>query len=225
MFKSKKKKAEAEAAAAAAAAEAGAEDAAPAAEAEASGEDAEAGEGGEADAPAKKKAPLKLILIAAAALLVIGGSGGTAWFMFFKAPAPAEGHETKPKKKKKAEKGEHATGEAAKGAGLVREGPDGVTYYTMPDIVVNMQTTTGRPANLRLKLTFETKEEEAIESMEPNLPRLNDTLETFLRELRPEDLAGSQGSYALRMEIERRVNLVIAPSKIDAVRIEDQLIN
>ena len=220
MFKSKKKKkAEAEAAAAAAAAEAA--DAAPEAPSE-----AEAGEGDEAVAPARKKLPLKLIIVAAAALLVVGGGGGTAAFIFLKPPpGAADGHEAKPKKKKKAEKSDHAGGTAAKGAGLVREGPDGVTYYTMPDIVVNMQTTTGRPANLRLKLTFETKEEEAIESMEPNLPRLNDTLETFLRELRPEDLAGSQGSYALRMEIERRVNLVIAPSKIDAVRIEDQLIN
>lgn len=222
MFKSKKKKAEAEAAAAAAAAAEG--DDAPAKP------EADAPEGEEgAAAPAKKKLPLKLILIAAVALLVVGGGGGTAAFIFLKpAAAAADGHEPPPKKKKKAEKaGEHGGGgeAAAKGAGQVREGPDGVTYYTMPDILVNMQTTTGRPANLRLKLTFETKEHEAIESMEPNLPRLNDTLETFLRELRPEDLAGSQGSMALRMEIERRVNLVIAPSKIDAVRIEDQLIN
>ncbi|HLY78713.1 MAG TPA: flagellar basal body protein FliL, partial [Caulobacteraceae bacterium] len=35
----------------------------------------------------------------------------------------------------------------------------------------------------------------------------------------------SQGSYQLRMEILRRVNLVISPSKANAVLIEEMLIN
>ena len=43
--------------------------------------------------------------------------------------------------------------------------------------------------------------------------------------LRPEDLSGSQGSYQLRLEILRRVNLVIAPAKVNAVLIEEMLIN
>ena len=51
-----------------------------------------------------------------------------------------------------------------------------------------------------------------------NMPRLQDMFQTFLRELRPEDLSGSQGSYQLRMEILRRVNLVIAPSKAFEIR-------
>ena len=49
--------------------------------------------------------------------------------------------------------------------------------------------------------------------------------QTFLRELRPEDLAGSAGSYELRMELLRRTNLVIAPAKVNAVLIEEMLIN
>ena len=47
----------------------------------------------------------------------------------------------------------------------------------------------------------------------------------LVRELRPEDLAGSQGGYQLRMEILRRVNLVISPSKANAVLIEEMLVN
>ena len=43
--------------------------------------------------------------------------------------------------------------------------------------------------------------------------------------LRPEDLAGSQGGYQLRTEILRRVNLVISPSKANAVLIEEMLVN
>ena len=57
------------------------------------------------------------------------------------------------------------------------------------------------------------------------MPRLQDMFQTFLRELRPEDLAGSEGTYQLRTELLRRVNLVIAPSKVNAVLIEEMLIN
>lgn len=188
---------------------------------EASEDPAEDGEDGEA--PAKKKPPLKLIIIGAAAAVLVLGGGGTAAFIFLK-PKPDEAHAGKAdhaKKKKKKEKG----GKEEKGPAEVREGPDGVTFYTLPDIVVNMQTADGRATFLKLKLTFEVPDEETVEALNPNVPRLQDMFQTFLRELRPEDLAGSQGSYQLRMEIQRRVNLVIAPAKVNAVLIEEMLIN
>jgi flagellar FliL protein len=111
------------------------------------------------------------------------------------------------------------------GAPVIKEGPDGVVFYTLPDIVVNMQAADGRSTFLKLKLTFELPDEETAEHLTPNLPRLQDMFQTFLRELRPEDLNGSQGSYQLRAELLRRVNLVAAPSKVNAVLIEEMLIN
>ena len=190
------------------------------------GEAPEGAEGVEGEAPAKKKLPLKMLIIAGAAALVVLGGGGTAAFVFLK-PKPDEAHaekgKEKKKEKKKEEKGKGKEGE--KGAAVVREGPDGVVFYTMPDVVVNMQTADGRPTFLKLKLTLELPDESAVEELDPNMPRLQDMFQTFLRELRPEDLSGSQGSYQLRMEILRRVNLVIAPSKANAVLIEEMLIN
>ena len=166
-----------------------------------------------------------MIIGGVAAVLVLGG-GGAAAFVFLK-PKPDEAAaqgEAKPKKKEK--KGKEEKGkEGEKGAAVVREGPDGVVFYTMPDVVVNMQTGDGRPTFLKLKLTLELPDEAAVEELDPNMPRLQDMFQSFLRELRPEDLAGSQGSYQLRMEILRRVNLVIAPSKANAVLIEEMLIN
>ena len=185
------------------------------------------GEGGEEGA-AKKKPPLKLIIIAAAAAVVVLGGGGTAAFLLLKPkedPA-AHGEKAHKEKKKKNEKGGHGGGkEGDKGAAVVREGPDGVLFYTLPDIVVNMQTADGRPTFLKLRLTLEMPDQHAVDDLEPSMPRLQDMFQTFLRELRPEDLSGSQGSYQLRMEILRRVNLVIAPSKANAVLIEEMLIN
>jgi flagellar FliL protein len=129
------------------------------------------------------------------------------------------------KKKKKEKKGGHGKGgKEEEGGPVVTEGPDGVVFYTLPDMVVNVQSPDGRPTFLKLKLTLELPGEHAVESLEPNGPRLQDMFQTFLRELRPEDLQGSQGSYQLRAEIQRRVNLVIAPEKVNAVLIEEMLI-
>ena len=178
------------------------------------------GEGGEGGA--KKKLPLKMILIAgAAAFVILGGGGGAAFFFLApKGPPPKAAH-----KLPKAKKGDKKDGKADPNAPQVEDGPDGVVFYTPPDIVVNMQTPDGKPTFLKLKLTFELPDHATADDLDPQMPRLNDMFQTFLRELRPEDLSGSQGTYQLRMELQRRVNLVIAPSKVNSVLIEEMLIN
>jgi flagellar FliL protein len=198
----------------------------PAQEAPAEGEEGAV----EGEAPAKKKPPMMIIIAAAAAVVLVGG--GVTTFLLLK-PKPAaeagKGHEKPKKKEKKEEKGGHGEamegGAPVAGAPVIKEGPDGVVFYTLPDIVVNMQTADGKSTFLKLKLTFELPDEETAENLTPNLPRLQDMFQTFLRELRPEDLNGSQGSYQLRAELLRRVNLVAAPSKVNAVLIEEMLIN
>ncbi len=186
-------------------------------------EAAPAPEGEEGAAPAKKKPPMVLIAAAAGAVVVLGGGGATAFLLLGSKGAHAEAGHEKPKPKKKAK----AEGEKGKDGGKspISEGPDGVVYYTMPDITANMQTGDGRPGFIKLKLAFELPDQAAAEDIEPNAPRLNDMFQTFLRELRPEDVSGSAGSYQLRMEILRRVNLVIAPAKVNAVLIEEMLVN
>ncbi len=193
-------------------------------------------EGAEGEAPAKKKPPIVLIA-AAAGVLVLGGGGAAAFFLMKPKPAAegekggAEHGKEKEKKKEKKEgghgekEGEGKAAEGGAGAPVIKEGPDGVVFYTLPDIVVNMQTADGKSTFLKLKLTFELPDEETAEVLTPNLPRLQDMFQTFLRELRPEDLNGSQGTYQLRVELLRRVNLVAAPSKVNAVLIEEMLIN
>lgn len=182
-------------------------------------------------APAKKKPPLKLLIIAGVGALVVLGGGGAGAFMLLK-PKPAAEGDAHAEADKKAEKGKEEKGkgkgkegEAPESPAVTRPGPDGVVFYTMPDIVVNMQTPEGKATFLKLRLTLELPDEEVAGELDPNLPRLQDMFQTFLRELRPEDLSGSQGSYQLRMEILRRVNLVISPAKVNAVLIEEMLIN
>jgi len=191
-------------------------------------EAAETPEGAEGEAAAKKKPSKKVLMMAAAAaLLVVGGGGAGAFFLLGgdKAEA-AHGEKGGHKPKKKAKKGgDHGGGDKPEaGAPVIAEGPDGVVFYTLPDLIVNIQSPDGKPSYLKLKLTLELPDHETAEALEPATPRLNDMFSTFLRELRPEDLSGSQGTYELRMEILKRVNLVAAPAEVKAVLIEEMLI-
>ncbi len=186
---------------------------------------------GEEGAPKKKKLPLLFIVIPAA-LVVLGGGGGAAFFMMQPKPASTEedghGAEKKGGHEKKAEKksGGHgpADGPADPALGVIAAGPDGVTFLTLPDMVVNIQAPDGRPTFLKLKLTLETHDAHVAEQLQAEMPRMQDMFQGFLRELRPEDLAGSAGSFQLRAEILRRVNLIAAPGKVDAVLIEEMLV-
>jgi flagellar protein FliL len=192
---------------------------------------ADGAEGVEGDAPKKKKLPLLFIIIPAA-VLVLGGGGAAAFFMMQPKPAAAEegghGAEKKGGHEKKAEKkgGGHgaAAGPADASLGVISEGPDGVIFFTLPDLLVNIQAPDGRPTFLKLKLTLETHDAAVAEQLQAEMPRMQDMFQGFLRELRPEDLAGSAGNFQLRAEILRRVNLIAAPGKVDAVLIEEMLV-
>lgn len=186
-------------------------------------------EGEEGEGGGKKKPPMMIIIIAAVVLVLALGGGGAAFFLLNKPKAEASAEKDKKGehgKKKEEKKGEKkGEGKDEKPLITVKEGPEGVMFATLPNVVVNMQTADGRPTFLKLKLTLEVPDQETADALEPAMPRLQDMFQTFLRELRPEDLQGSQGSYQLRTEILRRVNLVIAPAKVNAVLIEEMLIN
>ena len=190
-------------------------------------------DGAEGDtAPKKKKIPLLFIIIPAA-LVVLGGGGGAAFFLLQPKPAAAEadgehGAEKADDHGKKEDKGGGhgaAEGEADPALGVIKEGPDGVTFYTLPDLVVNVQSADGRPTHLKLKLTLEMQDHDVATKLQGEAPRMQDMFQGFLREVRPEELNGSAGTYQLKAEILRRVNLVAAPGKVDAVLIEEMLVN
>ena len=188
-------------------------------EAEAAAAPAAEGEAGAEGAEGKKKGlPLKLIIIGVAALLVVGGGGGgAAFFLLHKKPPVKEAAAEKPKPKKK-EKGKEGA-KPEEGMGKLSEGPGGISYYAMPSVLSDMQGADGKPGQIKLDMTFELANEEVADSINENMPRVKDMLQTFLRELRPEDLSGSEGDFRLRQELMRRVNLIIAPNKINTINL------
>jgi flagellar FliL protein len=213
----KKKKGEAPVAVA----EADAEGATPPAE-------GEGGEGAEGEAPAKKKmSGKKLVLfIILPAVLVLGGGGAAAFLLL--GGGGGEQHAEANDGHGKA-KGGHG---GAEGGGEAVPGPNGtmimhgddVVFVTLPEMLVNISGSEGRPAFLKLKLTLEAPDDETVTALGEHIPRVTDQFNGFLRELRTDDLAGSAGAYRLRLELLRRVNLVIAPMQVNAVLIEEMLV-
>lgn len=204
---------------------------------EAPPEGADGAEGEEGGGGKKKLAGKQLILfIVLPAILLLGGGGAAAYFLVFakKPAAVADAHgekgkedEKKKKDEKKKEKGkDEKGGEKKDGEGGIKlaEGPNGEGFMTLPDLIVNIATADSRPAYLKLRLTLQAKDMETAEAIEPLLPRILDQYTGFLRELRMEDIAGSAGYSRLQLELLKRVNLAIAPAQVDAVLIEEMLV-
>lgn len=196
-------------------------------EAEAS---ADAAEGEGEGAPAKKKLAGKtlVLFIILPALLILGAGGGAAFFLLKpKAEVHADAGHGKEKSKKghgkeKEKKGGHGSADAESGP-VVTEG-DGVYYVALPQMLINFSTDDGRPAFLKLRVTLEAPDEDVAYAVEPELPRIMDQFQGFLRELRMDDISGSAGTARLRLELLRRVNLAIAPAQMNAVLIEEMLV-
>jgi len=200
----------------------------PEAEAEGATPPAEGeGEGAEGEAPAKKKmSGKKLILfIVLPAVLVLGGGGAAAYMLLSGGSEQSAEADAGDHGKTKGGHGEEATGEAVPGPnGTTILHGENVIFVTMPEILVNISGADGRPAYLKLKLTMEAPDDAAVTALTEHIPRVNDQFTTFLRELRTDDISGSAGAYRLRLELLRRVNIAIAPAHVNAVLIEEMLV-
>ena len=154
-------------------------------------------EQGAAEAAPKRKFPLKLIMIAVGGLVLLGGGAFGAVKVF------SHLAEEKPKEL------------AAKPA----------TFMEMPELLVNLSTTgSERTQYLKIKLVMELPDQAVSQQIRPLIPRVTDTFQTYLRELRMSDLDGSAGLYRLKEELTKRVNLAIAPNRVTAVLFKEIIV-
>jgi len=174
-------------------------------EAEADGENAEAKGEGEA-APKKglkRFLTKKILMIAGPALVLVLGGGGAGAYFFLLKPHGAE-HE-----------------KVAEAPPLT---PPEVAFSDVPDILVNIQSSDGTPAYLKLSLSLEMDNELEKTGMTALMPRLVDQFQSYLRELRVDDLKGSEGVLRLKEELLRRVNASAAPYKVRDVLLKQMII-
>ncbi|MBM3526932.1 MAG: flagellar basal body-associated protein FliL [Alphaproteobacteria bacterium] len=135
--------------------------------------------------------PTKLLIVGSAGIVLLLGVAGGGYY-FFAAGKP------KPK----------AEAPIAKPA----------VFVDLPEVVVNLANSgSERTQYLKIKIVLELPEQKMVEKIQPIMPRVMDAFQTYLRELRPNDLDGSAGLYRLKEELTRRVNAAIAPGRINAV--------
>jgi len=98
-------------------------------------------------------------------------------------------------------------------------------FFDMPEMLVNLAGRQEQRAQyLKLSVVLEMPDRQTQAALEPVLPRIVDLFQVYLRQLRAEDLEGSAGVYRLKEELIRRVDLEIAPRKIDDVLFKDIII-
>lgn len=178
-------------------------------EADAAKETDEATEGqeGEGEGSGKKHSKKKIIIFAALAVLLIVGGGAGAYFGGLIGGKKAEG--------------EHAAGgEGAEGA--EHTGP--ATFFDLPELLVNLNSSSRQTSFLKMTVALELSSAADVPIVQANLPRVMDSFNTYLRELRANDLYGSAGIYRLREELLVRVNKDVAPAKVKGILFKQILV-
>ena len=146
------------------------------------------------DVAAKRKR-LKIIAAVVAVLLLIAGGLG----YYFLVMEHGDG---------KQEAAEDKAAEAA-------------IYVPAPEMIVNLRTPDGQSAFLKINFSIAAHDEAAGEMLQERMPEIRDALQPFLRELRPEDLAGSAGVFRIKEEMTRRVKNRVGPDMVDDILIQD----
>jgi flagellar FliL protein len=161
------------------------------------GKDDDAEEAAPEPAPKKRWGLKKLLLIAGVPVLLLGGAGG-AYVAGVLDPLLGVAEPT----------GDAATaeGEAA------QEGEvPAVQFFDVPDLLVNLNTNSRQNAFLKIQIALELDATADVAALTTLMPRVIDSFQISLRELRPEELKGSEGVLRLKQELLLRVNQTAAP--------------
>lgn len=173
----------------------------------------------------KKRVSKKKLIIFILIPLLLVGSGAGLYFtgkldsLLHKKPAEEEGKD----------KGDHKEGDKEghdkKGHGEKDAKAEGPGYYhDLPDIIVNLNDTGTKQRFLKLSISLEIDSKEEEPKLEAVMPRITDHFQTYLRELRVDDLRGSAGIYRLRQELLSRVRTAADPVEIRDVLFREILV-
>ncbi len=162
----------------------------------------ESGADASAAAPAKKSGAKKLIMLAAPVLLI--GIGAGLWFTGILPGLLGMRHE--PKTAQQVEK------------------PSVPVFVDLPDMIANLAGSGNKTSYIKLQARLEVSRQEDADKVKQEMPRLQDMFQTYLREMRPEELRGSAGIYRLREELLGRANVILAPIKVNDVLFTQLLI-
>ena len=104
------------------------------------------------------------------------------------------------------------------GAGAwAQDGGDPPVFVELPQIISNLDTDGRGQRFILLNLSVEVAQTEHGTAVRHEMPRIQDLLQAYLRDLTVDDLAGSAGTYALREAVLHRIRLAVAPIPVQRV--------
>jgi flagellar protein FliL len=156
-----------------------------------------------AETPPKKAGKRKLIILIAVPVVLLLAGGGLWFTGILPGALGMNKHDQTPP-------------DAAK--------PVPLSYISLPEMVANLNSTGHRPSYVKLTARVEVPNPADVEKIKADMPRLQDIMQTYLREMRPEELRGSAGTYRLREELLVRANAAVAPARISDILFEQMLV-
>jgi flagellar FliL protein len=160
------------------------------------------GEGG-SQGSGKKFGKKKLILFAAIGLVVLAGAGAGVYFSGLLGGSKEEAH-------------------AGKDAKQIK--PVAAHFLDLDEMVVSLGGVGRKSSFLKMRVSLELASPDDEARIKAIMPRIIDNFQVFLRELRIEELQGSQGLYRVKEELLRRVNAAAAPTKVRDVLFREMLV-
>ncbi|MDG2033306.1 MAG: flagellar basal body-associated FliL family protein [Rhodospirillales bacterium] len=146
----------------------------------------------------------KLLIIVGAVFLLLIGGGAAAYFTGLLDPLLGDSEE--------------ASAEGVAG------GEGAAVFLDLDEMIVNLNTSGRRQTLLKIKVALELASQADLVTIQTVMPRVVDNFQTYLRELRVDDLSGSAGLYRLREELLTRVNVAVQPAKVNAILFKEMLI-
>jgi flagellar FliL protein len=158
----------------------------------------------EGAAPKSRFGKKFLLIAGGGALALILALGAGVYFLFF-----AGSDENKPK---------------MVGNVVLPAVPPQVVFYDIPDIVVNIQSADATPVYLKVSVALELGAPEEKPGIQVLMPRIVDQFQSYLRELRVDDLHGSAGVLRVKEELLRRINAAAAPYPVRDVLLKEMIV-
>jgi flagellar FliL protein len=146
----------------------------------------------------------KLVLILAPVLLFLLGGAGAFFTGALDGLLGKDGHES-------------AAVEA-------KAGPQVSVFMELPEMLVNLNGSGRKSSFLKLLVSLEIGSEADKAALQKVMPRIVDSFQVYLRELRVDDLQGSAGLQRLREELLLRVNAAAHPVEVRDVLFKEMLV-
>ena len=97
-------------------------------------------------------------------------------------------------------------------------------FVELPEMVANLNAGPHRSSFVKLTVRLELSKPADLAPFTAAQPRVLDLFQTYLREMRPQELRGSEGTYRLREALIARASLVAAPARVVDVLFTELLV-